>query len=45
MNLKLKARLEKIARAEKRALTYIVDKACSDFADDWEKRHAARAKD
>jgi predicted transcriptional regulator len=45
MNLRLKNRLEKIAKVEKRSLTYIVDKACSDFADEWDRRHGSRAKD
>lgn len=45
MNLKLKTRLEKIAKSEKRSLSYIVDKACSDFADEWDKRHGTRTKD
>ncbi len=44
MNLKLKSRLEKIAKAENRKLSYIVDRACTEFADDWEKRHASRPK-
>ncbi len=45
MHARLKARLQKIAKAEKRTLSYIVDKACSEFADAWDRRHDGGKKD
>lgn len=45
LNQKLKARLKKIADAEERDLTYIVDRALTQFAEAWEKRHGPRGKD
>lgn len=38
LNLKLKARLMRIAKEEQRDLTYIIDKVMSDYADAYERK-------
>lgn len=45
LNLKLKARLKKIADAEDRDLSYIVDKVLTSYVEGWEKRHGIQSKD
>lgn len=44
LNTKLKARLQRIASEEHRDLSYIVDKALSQYADAYEAKKKSREK-